>query len=379
VFEYSSIQLQIQNVVRSFMEKEVAPYIDEWEMSAVIPRKNFKELAELGVAANILPEEFGASGLSIMDNVIIAEEIGRVHRAIGYIFIHNMVAGIIYRHGNDEQKKKYLRHMVEGEILSCFGLTEPHCGSDAAALQTRAVKDGNNYILNGTKCFITNADVADLFLVAAKTGQDAKSKGISLFIIEKGCSGLSIPKSEKKMGIKATNICEVVMDDCLVPAGNLLGGVENKGFAMLMDGLETGRITNGALAVGIALGAYEASLKYAKEREAFGRPIVEHQSIQFMLADMATEIEAARLLVHKAAYIKDRGLPAAKYASMAKRLGADTAMKVTTDAVQILGGYGYTHDYKVERFMRDAKGAQIVEGTSQIQRIIIAREILKEV
>lgn len=368
---------QIKKLTRDFMEKEIAPHIDEWEKTSQIPRDNLKKFAKLGIIGNLLPEELGGAGLNIQFNAIIAEEIGRVHRAMGYIFIHNMIIGIIYRYGTPEQKEKYIGPMLSGDMLSCIGITEPGCGSDAAAIQTRAVKDGDSYILKGQKCFITNADVADVYLIAAKTAPELKHKGVSLFIIDRGAQGLSVPKAESKLGIKATNICEVVMDDCVVPAENLLGATENKGFPMLMDGLETGRITNGGLAVGIAQGAYEIALKYAQERHAFGSPIADYQAIQFMLADMATEIEAARLIVAKAAWCKDAKQSAAKYASMAKRIAADVAMKVTTDAVQILGGYGYMQDYQVERYMRDAKGAQIVEGTSQIQRLIIVRELLK--
>ncbi len=378
MFPYTDEEIQIRKMVRDFMENEIAPNVDEWEEKCSIPRSIFKQMADLGLAGMSAPEELGGTDLDNQSKVIIAEEIGRIHRAIGYIFIHSMVVGIICEFGSEEQKERFVRPMVDGEKLACFCLTEPGAGSDAGAITARAVKDGDNYILNGTKVFITNGDVADIYFVAAKTKPEAGARGVSLFIVERGTKGLSVPKNEDKLGIKATNISEVVLDDCVVPAANLLGNVENKGFAMLMDGLETGRMTNAGQAVGIAQGAYEIALKYATEREAFGGTLADLQVIQFMLADMATEIEAARLLTYKAAWLKDQGLPAARYCSMAKRYAADTAMKVTTDCVQILGAYGYVKDYKVERYFRDAKGAQMVEGTSQIQRVIVWRDILKE-
>jgi len=334
-------------------------------------------MAELGFTGMYCPEEYGGIGVDRVSAVLVAEELGRVHRAMGFIFIHNMALEIIYQNGTEEQRQRWLPPMASGEILAAFALTEPGAGSDAANIRTTAVRDGDFYVLNGQKCFITNADVADVITVAAKTEPGAGSRGISIFIVPRDTPWFSIPKVEKTMGVRSTHICEVVMEDCRVPADSLLGGVENKGFAMLMSGLEGGRVTNGALAIGIAQGAYEIALEYSKQRNAFGAPIASLQAIQFMLADMATEIEAARWLTRYAAWRKDQGLPVGMYASMAKRFGADTAMKVATDAVQVLGGFGYIQEYKVERMMRDAKMTQIVEGSSQIQRIIIARELLR--
>lgn len=377
MFELTDEQLQIQAMVRRFAEKEVAPNVDEWEEKAFFPRSIFEKMAELGLTGMYCTEEYGGIGLDRVSAVLVAEELGRVHRAMGFIYIHNMVLEIILRNGTEDQRQRWVRPLASGEKLAAFGLTEPGAGSDAAGIRTSAVRRGDSYLLNGQKCFITNADVADVIIVAAKTDPSAGARGISIFIVPAGTPGLAISKPEKTMGVRSTHICEVVMENCEVPAGSLLGGVEKKGFPMLMSGLEGGRITNGALAVGVAQGAYEIAREYSKQRNAFGAPIASLQAIQFMLADMATEIEAARWLARYAAWRKDKGLPAGAYASMAKRFGADTAMKVATDAVQVLGGYGYIQDYKVERIMRDAKMTQIVEGSSQIQRVIIAREILR--
>jgi len=247
-------------------------------------------MAELGFTGMYCPEEYGGIGVDRVSAVLVAEELGRVHRAMGFIFIHNMALEIIYQNGTEEQRQRWLPPMASGEILAAFALTEPGAGSDAANIRTTAVRDGDFYVLNGQKCFITNADVADVITVAAKTEPGAGSRGISIFIVPRDTPWFSIPKVEKTMGVRSTHICEVVMEDCRVPADSLLGGVENKGFAMLMSGLEGGRVTNGALAIGIAQGAYEIALEYSKQRNAFGAPIASLQAIQFMLADMATEI-----------------------------------------------------------------------------------------
>lgn len=378
MFQLTEEQLQIQAMARRFAEKEVAPHADEWEEKAYFPRSILEKMADLGFTGMYCGEEYGGSDLDRLSATLIAEELGSVHRAMGFIFIHNLVLEIIYHHGTEEQRRRWLPPLASGEMLAAFGLTEPGAGSDAASIRTSATRDGDHYVLNGQKCFITNADVADVISIAAKTDSGAGARGIGVFIVPKGTPGLSAPKVEKTMGVRSTHICEVVLEDCRVPADQLVGGVENKGFPMLMKGLEGGRITNGALAVGVARGAFEIARDYARQRNAFGRPIASLQGIQFMLADMATEIEAARWLVRYAAWRKDQGLPNGMHASMAKLYAADLAMRVTTDAVQVLGGYGYIQDYKVERMMRDAKMTQIVEGTSQIQRTIIAREILKD-
>jgi len=376
LFQLTEEQVQVQAMVRRFAENELAPFADEWEEKAYFPRSVFEKMAELGLAGMYCSGEYGGSDLDKVTAALIGEELGRVHRAMGFIFIHNMVLEIIYGHGTEE--RRWLPPLASGEMLAAFGLTEPGAGSDAASIRTNAKRDGDHYVLNGQKCFITNADVADVITIAAKTDPGAGARGIGIFIVPKGTPGLSVPKVEKTMGVRSTHICEVVLEDCRVPADQLVGGVENKGFSMLMKGLEGGRITNGALALGVAQGAYEIARDYARQRNAFGSPIASLQGIQFILADMATEIEAARWLVRYAAWRKDQGLQGGMHSSMAKRYAADLAMRVTTDAVQVLGGYGYIQDYKVERMMRDAKMTQIVEGTSQIQRTIIAREILKD-
>lgn len=378
MFQLTEEQVQVQAMVRRFAENELAPFADEWEEKAYFPRSVFEKMAELGLAGMYCSGEYGGSDLDKVTAALIGEELGRVHRAMGFIFIHNMVLEIIYGHGTEEQRRRWLPPLASGEMLAAFGLTEPGAGSDAASIRTNAKRDGDHYVLNGQKCFITNADVADVITIAAKTDPGAGARGIGIFIVPKGTPGLSVPKVEKTMGVRSTHICEVVLEDCRVPADQLVGGVENKGFSMLMKGLEGGRITNGALALGVAQGAYEIARDYARQRNAFGSPIASLQGIQFILADMATEIEAARWLVRYAAWRKDQGLQGGMHSSMAKRYAADLAMRVTTDAVQVLGGYGYIQDYKVERMMRDAKMTQIVEGTSQIQRTIIAREILKD-
>lgn len=376
MFKLSEEQERIQQVARRFAEREIAPYADEWEEKGYFPRSVFTKMAELGFTGLYCPAEYGGVNLDRVSATLVAEELGRVHRAMGFIFIHNMVVDLLCRYGSGEQKERWLRPLASGEMLAAFCLTEPGAGSDAANISMRAMPQDDAYVLTGQKCFITNADVADLLAVAAKTDPQAGSRGISVFLVPQGTLGLSVPKWEKTMGVRATHICEVVLEDCLVPAGQLLGGVPNKGFGMLMQALEGGRITNGALALGIAQGAYEIARDYARQRTAFGAPIATFQAIQFMLADMATEIEAARWLVRYAAWRKDQGLPATMYASMAKRFAADLAMRVTTNAVQVLGAYGYIQDYRVERMMRDAKATQIVEGTSEIHRLIIARGLL---
>ncbi len=380
MFELNDEQKEIQALARNFAEKEIAPYADEWEEKEYFPREIFTKMAELGFAGMYIPEKYGGIDIDRVSAILIAEELGRVMRAMGFIYIHNIVTEIIHEHGTEEQREKWLPPMTAGQLLGAFVLTEPGAGSDAANIKTRAVKQGDNYVLNGTKCFITNADVADVMLVAAKTDPDAGSKGVSLFIVPvKTTKGLSVPKIEKTMGVRATHICEVVFEDCLVPAENLVGGMENQGFKMLMNGLEGGRITNGALALGIAQGAYEIAKDYAKERKVFGKSLIDVQVIQFMLVEMATEIQAAHLLARYAAWYKDQKLPSAgKYASMCKYHCADLAMKTTTNAVQVLGGFGYCADYKVERMMRDAKMTQIVEGACEIQRLIIGRELVND-
>lgn len=379
MFQLSDEQKDIQTMTRDFAEKEIAPFADEWEEKAYFPREIFTKMADLGFAGLYISEEYGGIDIDRVSAVLIAEELGRVQRAMGFIFIHNMVAEIIHDFGTKEQKDQWLKRMTSGELLGAFALTEPGAGSDAANIKTRAVKQGDNYVLNGTKCFITNADVADVLLVAAKTDPAAGARGVSLFIVPRETEGLTVPKIEQTMGVRSTHICEVVFEDCKVPAENLVGGVENKGFKMLMNALEGGRITNGALALGIAQGAFEIAKNYAKERKVFGKPLIEVQVIQFMLVNMATEIQAGRLLARYAGWQKDQNSPeAGKYASMSKSYNADLAMKTTTDAVQVLGGFGYCADYKVERMMRDAKMTQIVEGACEIQRLVIGRHLINE-
>lgn len=377
-FEFSDEQQAIQKLVREFAEKEIAPTVQERDEKAEFSREIFDKIGELGLCGIFFPEEYGGSDGSYVSYILANEELSKVDDAVaaGYASSISLCAWPIWKFGTEEQKKKYLTPLAEGTKLGAFGLTEPNAGSDAARQQSTAVRQGDYYILNGSKIFITNGGEADIYVVFAMTDKSKGTKGISAFILEKGMEGFSFGKEEQKMGIHASKTRELIFQDVKVPVENLLGE-EGKGFKIAMQGLDGGRIGVAAQGLGIAGAALEAAIKYSKEREQFGKPVCKFQSISFMLADMATKLDAARLLVYRAAALKEQGKPCTKESCMAKLYATDAAMSIATDAVQILGGYGYIREYPVERLMRDAKITQIYEGTNQIQRLIISGQLLQ--
>lgn len=370
---------QLRALVREFAENEVAPGAAERDEAERFDRELFDKMAEIGLTGIPWPEEYGGAGMDFLGYVIAVEELSRVCASTGVcLSAHTSLAGWpIYKFGTEEQKQKYLRPMAEGKWLGAYGLTEPGSGSDAAGMRTTAKKDGDSYILNGSKIFITNGGPAEVYVVFALTDPEKRTRGITAFIVEKGTPGFTIGKKEKKMGIRASTTVELVFDNCRIPAENRLGE-EGFGFKIAMMTLDGGRNGIAAQAVGIAQGAYELARNYARERKQFGKPIADQQAIQFKLADMATKIEAARLLTYQAAWLESQGLPYGKASAMSKVFASDTAMEVTTEAVQVFGGYGFIREYPVERYMRDAKITQIYEGTNEIQRLVIARNILAE-
>ncbi|HHV47290.1 MAG TPA: acyl-CoA dehydrogenase [Tissierellia bacterium] len=377
-FNLTKEQEMVRTVMRQFAENEVKPIAAEIDETGRFPVENVKKLARYNMLGIPFPVEYGGAGGDDLAYVIAVEELSKVCATTGVIVsAHTSLAcWPIYKYGTEEQKQKYLVPLAKGEKLGAFGLTEPNAGTDAAGQQTTAVFDGDNYILNGTKIFITNGGQADVYIVFAMTDKSKGNKGISAFIVEKDFPGFSIGKIEDKMGIRGSATAELIFRDCVVPKENLLGE-EGKGFKIAMSTLDGGRIGIAAQALGIAEGAFEETVKYVKERQQFGRPLAKFQGLQWMIADMATEIEAAKMLVYRAAMNKASGLPYSKEAAMAKLFAANTAMSVTTKCVQLHGGYGYTKDYPVERMMRDAKITEIYEGTSQVQQMVIAANILK--
>ncbi len=376
-FELTEEQEMTRKMVRDFAEKELKPGADERDDKEEFSRDIFDKMGELGLTGIPWPEEYGGGGCDYVSYVIAVEELSRVDASTGTtLSAHISLAGWpLYKYGTEEQKKKYLEPMALGEKLGAYGLTENTAGTDAAAMRTTAVLNGDGYVLNGNKIFITNAGDAEIYVVFAVTDKEKKARGISAFIVEKDTPGLNFGKKERKMGLRSSPTVELVFDNCRVPKENLLGK-EGEGFKIAMGTLDGGRNGIAAQAVGIAQGAMEEAAEYAKSREQFGRPIANFQAVSFMLADMSTRIEAARLLTYQAAYLENAGLPYGKASAMAKLFASETAMEVTTNAVQIFGGYGYTRDYPVERFMRDAKITQIYEGTSEVQRLVISRYLL---
>ncbi|HVJ48525.1 acyl-CoA dehydrogenase [Desulfitobacterium sp.] len=378
-FDLTEDHIMMRKMVRDFAEKECAPGAEERDEKEEFPREIWTKLCGLGLAGITFPEEFGGVGADYISYAIAVEELSRVDASVGVTLSAHASLGAnpINMFGTDEQKKKFLTPLATGEKLGAFGLTEPMAGSDASGTRTTAVRDGDEYILNGSKIFITNGKEADTYVVFAQMDKSKGNHGIAAFILEKGTPGFSFGKKERKMGIRSSATYELVFEDCRIPAENLLGG-EGQGFKIAMQTLDFGRIGIGSQALGIAQGAYEAAVKYTKERVQFGQPISALQNTQFKLADMATQIEAARLLIYQAAYVASQHKPVSKVAAMAKLFASETAMAVTTQAVQLHGGYGYTRDYPVERMMRDAKITEIYEGTSEIQRVVVASKILKE-
>ncbi|MBU8755434.1 acyl-CoA dehydrogenase [Priestia megaterium] len=375
-FKLSEEHEMIRKMVRDFAKNEVAPTAAQRDEEERFDRGIFTQMADLGLTGIPWPEQYGGIGSDYLAYCIAVEELSRVCASTGVtLSAHTSLAGWpIYTFGTEEQKQKYLKPMATGEKIGAYGLTEPSAGSDAGGMRTLAVKDGEDYILNGSKIFITNGGEADIYVVFARI--DPNEKRTSAFIIEKDMQGFSVGKKEKKLGIRSSPTTEIIFEDCRVPKENLLGN-EGEGFKVAMMTLDGGRNGIAAQAVGIAQGALDAAVAYAKERQQFGKPIISQQGIAFKLADMATSIEAARLLTYQAAWLESQGLPYGKESAMSKLYAGDTAMKVTTEAVQVFGGYGYTKDYPVERFMRDAKITQIYEGTQEIQRLVISRYLAK--
>jgi butyryl-CoA dehydrogenase len=377
-FQLSEEHGMIRKMVRDFAKSEIEPSAAQRDEEQHFDRAIFDKMAELGLTGIPWPEEYGGIGSDFLAYCIAVEELSRVDASIGVtLSAHTSLAGWpVYKFGTEEQKQKYLRPMAQGEKIGAYGLTEPGSGSDAGGMKTTARLNGDHYVINGSKIFITNGGVADIYIVFASTDPTQKTKGITAFIVESDFPGFSVGKKENKLGIRSSPTTEIIFEDCKVPVENVLGDV-GEGFKIAMMTLDGGRNGIAAQAVGIAQGALDAATNYAKERVQFGKPISGQQGVGFKLADMATSIEASRLLTYQAAWLESEGLPYGKESAMSKLLAGDTAMKVTTEAVQIFGGYGYTKDYPVERYLRDAKITQIYEGTQEIQRLVISRMLTK--
>jgi len=379
-FELTEEQTQMKMSVREFAEAEIAPHVMDWDESQHFPVELMPKLGELGLLGILFPEEYGGAGLGYVEYATAIEELSRVDGSVGIsVAAHNsLCSNHIFQFGNEAQKQKYLTPLAQGTHLGAWGLTEPGAGSDASGTRTTAVKQNGGWVVNGSKNFITHAIHADTCVAFASSDRSKGSKGITAFIFEKGMKGFSPAKKENKLGLRASETASVIFEDCLVPDENRLGE-EGKGFVNAMQILDGGRISIAALAVGIAQGAFESAVRYSTERQQFGKPISEFEAIQFKLADMATQIDAARLLMYRAAWMKDNGKKTTKESSMAKLYASEISVRVCEEAIQIHGGYGYTKDYPPEKYWRDSKLCTIGEGTSEIQRIIIAREILKQV
>ncbi|HTS76323.1 MAG TPA: acyl-CoA dehydrogenase family protein [Bryobacteraceae bacterium] len=377
-FAYTPEQNQLRKTIREFAETEIRPHVMEWDETQHFPVKVFRELGRMGVLGAVFPEELGGSGYTYVDYTILIEEIARLDPSIALSAAAHisLCTNHIYLAGSREQKERYIPKLARGEWTGCWSLTEPEAGSDAAGTRTQAVLDGETWVLNGGKTFTTNAHVADVCVAMAVTDRAASSHGISAFILEKGTPGFRAGKKENKLGMRCSPTGEVLFSDCRLPASQLCGK-RGEGFVDSLRILDGGRISIAALSVGIAQGAYEAALKYSKQRKQFGRFISEFQTIQNKLADMATEIDAARLLTLRAAWLKDQGQSVNKQSAMAKLYASESAVRVANEALQIHGGYGFIKDYPVEKFYRDVKLCTIGEGTSEIQRLVIARQLLK--
>ncbi|MFV8370385.1 acyl-CoA dehydrogenase family protein [Flavobacterium sp. LB2R40] len=377
-FDYNETQSMIAQSIREFAEKEIRPNIMEWDEAQTFPVPLFKKLGEMGFMGVLVPEELGGSGLGYHEYITIVEEISKVDPSIGLsVAAHNsLCTNHILTFGNEEQKKKWIPKLATAEHIGAWGLTEHNTGSDAGGMNTTAKKDGDFWIVNGAKNFITHAISGDVAVVIVRTGEKGDSKGMTAFVFEKGMPGFTSGKKENKLGMRASETAELIFDNCRIPDSNRLGEV-GQGFIQAMKILDGGRISIGALSLGISKGAYEAALKYSKERHQFGQPISEFQGISFKLADMATEIEASELLLHKAAFLKEQHRPVTTLGAMAKMYASEVCVKVANEAVQIHGGYGYIKDYPVEKFYRDSKLCTIGEGTTEIQKIVISRNLLK--
>lgn len=377
-FKKEDLTLQVAQTTADFARQYIKPHVMQWDESQHFPVNVFKEMGKLGLMGVLVPEAYGGAGLSYLEYVAIITEVAKVCGSVGLsLAAHNsLCTGHILAFGNEQQKQKYLPKLACAEWIGAWGLTEAGTGSDAGNMQTTAVKDGDHWILNGTKCWITHGRSGDVAVVIARTGEPRAKNNATAFVVERGTKGFSGGKKENKLGMRASETAEMIFDNCRIPDINRLGNVGD-GFKQSLKVLDGGRISIATLALGIARGAYEAALQYAKERHQFDQPIAAFQGISFKLADMATEIMAAELLILQAAYRKNKGLPMTKEAAMAKYYASEVAVKVANDAVQIFGGYGYTKDFPVEKFYRDSKLCTIGEGTSEIQKIVIAREILR--
>ncbi|GGB34915.1 acyl-CoA dehydrogenase [Virgibacillus dakarensis] len=377
-FQLTDEQEMLRKMVRDFAKKDVEPTAAKRDEEERFDREIFNKMAELGLTGIPWPEEYGGIGGDFVSYVIAVEELSRVCASTGVtLSAHlSLCSWPIFKYGNEAQKQTFLTRLATGEALGAYALSEPGAGSDAAAMKTTAKKDGDHYVLNGNKVWITNGGVADIYLVFAKTDPEARHKGVSAFIVEKGTKGFTFGKKEKKLGIRSSPTTELIFENCRVPKENMLGA-EGEGFKIAMATLDGGRNGIAAQALGIAQGALDAAVDYAKEREQFGKPIAHNQGISFKLADMATEVEAARLLTYQAAWLESQGQPYGKASAMSKLFAGDAAMRITVEAVQVFGGYGYTKDYPVERYMRDAKITQIYEGTNEVQRLVIGRMLTK--
>ncbi|WP_126970024.1 acyl-CoA dehydrogenase family protein [Gynurincola endophyticus] len=372
------ITQEIEQMTRQFALQHIKPYVMEWDEAQHFPIDTFKAMGELGLLGVLVPEKYGGAGLGYFEYVAVIQEISKVCGSIGLsVAAHNsLCTNHILMFGTEEQKQKYLPRLAKGECVGAWGLTEPNTGSDAGNMQTVAVRNGDEWVLNGTKCWITHGITGEIAVVIARTGEPRAKDNSTAFIIERGTPGFKAGKKENKLGMRASETAEMIFDHCVISDSQRLGEV-GEGFKQAMKILDGGRISIAALSLGIAKGAFEASVKYSKEREQFGKPISEFQGISFKLADMATEIAAAEMLIHQACGLKERGMPMTKEAAMAKYYASEVAVKVANDAVQVFGGYGYTKDFPVEKYYRDAKLCTIGEGTSEIQKIVIAREVLK--
>ncbi len=378
-FDYTPEQIHLRKSVREFAESEIAPHVMEWDEAQIFPLAVVKKLGELGYMGSIFPEEYGGAGLGYIEYSIIIEELSRVDGSVGIILAAHtsLCSNHIYKSGTDEQKNRYLTKLATGEWLGCWSLTEPEAGSDAAGTRTTAVRQGDCWALNGSKTFTTNAHYADVCVAMAVTDRGSAQHGISAFVIEKGTPGFRTGKKENKLGLRASATGEVIFENCRLPASQLLGK-RGEGFVDSLKILDGGRISIAALALGMSQGAYDAALQYSKVRKQFSRPISEFQAIQHKLVDMATDIDASRLLIYRAASMLDKGHRVTRESAMAKLFASEAAVRIANEAVQIHGGYGFIKDYPVEKFYRDVKLCTIGEGTSEIQRLVIARQLLKD-
>ena len=378
-FQLNDEQLQLKKSVREFAEREIAPHVMEWDEAGEFPLATVKELGNLGLMGVIFPPELGGAGMGYVEYVTAIEELSRVDGSVGIIVAAHtsLCSNHIFLAGNDAQKKKYIPKLASGDFIGAWGLTEPSSGSDAGSARMTANRRKDGYVLNGTKTFITNGHYADVLVVIAITDRTAHTHGLSAFIVEKDTKGFRPGKKENKLGLRASDTSELIFEDCFVPAENLLGK-EGDGFIDAMRVLDGGRISIAALSLGMAQGAYEAALKYSKQRRQFGKPISDFQAIQWKLADMATEVDAARLLTMRSASMKDAGMKTTLESSMAKLYASEVAVRCANEGVQIHGGYGFIKDYPAEKFYRDVKLCTIGEGTSEIQRLVIARQIIKD-